>query len=604
MKIFCYKTYFFKTILLCLIVHGLLPLKVTAVTVPPIISYPQQSEKLLNAAISDFEIYIERAIRKEVSKLPDGKAGIVLQITNAPLSPTNPFESFEISASGNNIFIKGYTYKGLELGMYTLLDEWGFRWYLPGVEQIPQNLQLSYKGQKVYTPSFSYRNMFAQTGPPRCPPIDRKQELRKAIDDWERRNRLKPLEAFGGHHWTDFKNKYLAELQKHPEWTAEINGKRTGPVSNIKFCISNEAFRTFYINERVQEAKKEIQLWPEKKLWIVSVEPSDGDGHCTCQSCLAMGSVSTRVFFLANEVAKELKKLGEHVYASLYAYNKHAAVPDLEVHENVLVQLAPYKYQKVAKPRELINQWLQKMPNRLYLRDYYGLVLYNADMPLRQPFDSKAFYERLKQWRELGIQGANIESSYGLGATGLARWIFARFMFNSNLSLEEIEADYYSQYGNNATTVQEVHRLLAMPADSITNEPVISRQDMKKLLNLVVVLPQNRATDILKLYILYLHHLRTFMAIPHNRQGDKLQALDGLMELVWKQYWYNAVHSSGIANIYTNEKKQKPYIVAHMNTRWNQRNPQCHTAIAALELYDSPSIQKELLRVRELYTKE
>lgn len=565
------------------------------------VSYPSQLEKELLPSMNDYAEFVGKVKGKAVAKEADGRAGLLLQLSDRGVNNSNPYESFEIEGTEHTIIIRSYTYKGLELGIYTLLDEWGFRWYLPGIEHLPQKVVLQYKGKKVYTPSFSYRNMFAQTGAPRCVAIDKSSALEQRVEDWERRNRMLPLAKMPGHHWDQFKRTYHAELQKHPEWAAEVNGKRTAFKSGVKFCISNSEFREFYIKERVQEAKRIMKANPNNRLWIVSVEPSDRGGYCTCNKCNAFGSVSTSVFFLANEVAKAVKSLSPNLFVCLYAYGGHADVPQLEIESNVLVQLSPYKFQNVAKPLELIKKWSAKVPGRLSIRDYYYPVMYNVDKPLQEGSDHRALYERLQIWKGHGIYGGNIESSYGFGALGLCWWVFARYSFDNTLSLEQIEADYYKQFGTDEQNARAIHKILSQPIDTSEKKPLVTNQQLKELFTKASMLKQSRATDMLKLYLLYCHYFKSFRGVPNKLKPEKLKALDQMMEFVWRQYWYCAVHSSGIAASYAAAKQAKAFIAEHVNTKWNPKDKRSNDHLAALPLFTTESLQKEFEAVKKQY---
>jgi hypothetical protein len=97
-----------------------------------------------------------------------------------------------------------------------------------------------------------------------------------------------------------------------------------------------------------------------------------------------MGSNSTRVFTLANDVAKAFRKISPVAHATLLAYNTHADTPNVKLEANVDVQLVPYKYQHVMSAEGLISAWEQKK-DTLFMYDYYGLPIWNADMPLLGP---------------------------------------------------------------------------------------------------------------------------------------------------------------------------------------------------------------------------
>ena len=54
---------------------------------------------------------------------------------------------------------------------------------------------------------------------------------------------------------------------------------------------------------------------------MVSFETSDEGRHCECEQCAKLGSVSDRVFGLANEVAKAVDKAYPGKMIGLLAYS-------------------------------------------------------------------------------------------------------------------------------------------------------------------------------------------------------------------------------------------------------------------------------------------
>ncbi len=121
----------------------------------------------------------------------------------------------------------------------------------------------------------------------------------------------------------------------------------------------------------------------------VSVEPSDGGGHCDCEKCRNLlrngpygftdqdSSVSDRVFHFANMAAK---KIGDNHSVSLYAYNEHLAVPTIPLEKNMLVIVAPYSFNETGlSPEQLLQDWSVKAANNPHgppsLGDYdYGCL--------------------------------------------------------------------------------------------------------------------------------------------------------------------------------------------------------------------------------------
>jgi hypothetical protein len=81
------------------------------------------------------------------------------------------------------------------------------------------------------------------------------------------------------------------------------------------------------------------QFKRQPELDSISMDPSDGGGWCECEGCKVMGSVSTRVVTLANEVAQAINTLDlGPKYVGHYAYNFHSAPPAIRIHPFVIPQ--------------------------------------------------------------------------------------------------------------------------------------------------------------------------------------------------------------------------------------------------------------------------
>ena len=205
--------------------------------------------------------------------------------------------------------------------------------------------------------------------------------------------------------------------------------------------------RELFVSYKVDQLKKAMAAHPDAFHYFESVEPSDEYGDCQCEECRRMGNNSTRVFVLANDVAKAYRAISPSAYVNLLAYNTHADTPSVRVEANVIVQLAPYKYQHVMSAEGLIEAW-QKKSDTLFMYDYFGLPLLNVDMPLIGPLRPWSYMSRVKYWYKHGVKGALLESSNSIGAAGLGLYLFSRLGWNINDSVAQLMDEYYNlNYG-------------------------------------------------------------------------------------------------------------------------------------------------------------
>ncbi len=474
-----------------------------------------------------------------------------------------------VSDGKNKMEISAFTWQGLTNGIYTYLDELGFRWYQPGDEHayIPALKNIGWKGDRVFAPEFVLRTFFGTFGTPRNPFIDKQKLVDKSWSIWYRRNRFGGEYSLKGHSWNEFLWRNKAEFKAHPEYLAVVNGMRSPVNTASKFCISDTGFQHLFVADMVAQLRQQMQRQPNAIRYFISVEPSDGDGFCTCEPCRKLGSISNQVFYLANLTAIAFQKISPKAYVNLYAYYTHAAPPDFALEKNVVVQLIPYGYQHYTSPEEMIKAWKQKT-DALFIYDYYGLPITNLDMPLRNGERPEKYAERIKYWYRQGIKGVTLESSYSTAATGLGLYIFCRLSWNMNENIEElIQKFYYDNYGVAAPALQQSDEVLrkenAKPREAlqsafetIAKAKLPAKTDSLRNLNL---------TD----YKAYLHYLKLLYEFKSAEKNNIQAKAEDLMHFVYATWFRRMVHPFPVADFLLNRSEAKSYI----RQNWNYLKP-------------------------------
>ncbi|MBL0311099.1 MAG: DUF4838 domain-containing protein [Bacteroidetes bacterium] len=441
--------------------------------------------------------------------------------------------------------ISAFSKQGLVNGIYTYLDRLGFRWYYPGElwKYVPKLMDVGISIDTIEKPDFVLRAFFGTFGTPRNRVIDKNAIVDREWNLWSVRNRLGGTYSLKGHAWGDFFWRNIQTFLKHPEYAALVNGKRSELNSGgIKFCTSNKGLQELFVQDRVAELKKNMNDIPNRPVYTVSVEPSDGEGFCECDECRKLGTISTRVFLLANLVAKEFQKVSPKAFVNLYAYNKHAAPPDIALEPNVIVQIIPYGYQDYTSPEVMFKEWKLKC-NHLFVYDYYGLPILNLDKPLQGSLTPIEFANRIRFWHDQGIKGITLESSYSIGATGLGLYLFSRLSWNINTNVEREVSEFYQKiYGNAAGKVRQAQS--ALETDTNLIDKRISLHLASRIIDSQETATQNdtilgaRLTSY-KAYLLYLNFLYDFQ---RNEITEDTTAIDRLMTFVYGTFFLKMVH--------------------------------------------------------------
>ena len=130
--------------------------------------------------------------------------------TFGPLLGRTEFrQSYRVVVSSQGVGLQGETDEGVSYAIYELLEELGCRWYMPGEmgEVVPRRATVALAERDV---TLSPRHRLAQH-------LVCRRGLR-------RRNRLGGFAYSAGHALEGYVSK--EQLEQHPDWNAEIGGKR------------------------------------------------------------------------------------------------------------------------------------------------------------------------------------------------------------------------------------------------------------------------------------------------------------------------------------------------------------------------------------------
>lgn len=470
--------------------------------------------------------------------------GIVIRLMqDSRLNPENDDAALLLSDGKNSLVIQALTKQGIVNGIYTYLDTLGFKWYAPGDAwaYVPQLKDVQIKLNEVTSPDFRLRTFFGTWGTPRNKVIDKDGAVDHAWQQWATRNRMGGGYNLKGHMWNEFLLQNINTLKDHPEYMAQVGGKRVEPNTAAKFCISNTELQIIFVKYMVQKLDAAMKANPNATRYCLSVEPSDGEGDCECDQCKKMGSVSNRVFTLANIVARQFALMSPKAYVNLYAYNTHAAPPDFAVEKNVLVQIIPYGYQSFSSADSMIAAWKKKSDN-LFIYDYYGLPIENLDMPLTGDLRPLEFDKRVKYWYAQHITGVTLESSYSIGATGAGLYLFTRLGWHVNADAEKIMKDYYKHcFGKAAKAVMEAEEILS--ADTNNRDAALKKAAGEIIKYADDQKFEGKQKTCLTYYMAYLHYLKLLYAAYKADAKTAPEATDKLMQFVYGTFFTMMVHN-------------------------------------------------------------
>lgn len=457
-------------------------------------------------------------------------------------------ESAFLSGTDRRLLIVANQDNGLANGIYTYLHALGCRWYFPGElwTYVPKRRDVLLTGNQLAAPSFLFRTFAGTGGLAPVTGIDPELELPRMWHTWYQRNRLGGAFIPGGHYGEDFNSKNEAVFRQHPEYLAlgAVSGNR-GPFTVVsKWCISNRSFRELFIEDRVDYLKDILsrEVPGNRAAIVIPVEPADGGEDCACSECRKIGTVSDRIFYLANEVARAVARISDRAYVSLLAYNTHAAPPRDPVAANVYVQVIPYAFQDFASPEQMIAQWKQKC-SHLLLSDYYGIPDWHQDKPLADRWSPKELATRIRYWHKRGIQGVYLESSYAIGCTGEGLYYLARLGWDVSESEDAIAAAFYrDMFGTASAPMQQFFDKLHKGYSVHTDIPLLL-QYLEQGSAMAGSDKVRQRIDYFKAYIHYLVLAENLILAGNQNEA----AWMAHMQYVWQLYPTAMIHASRIA---------------------------------------------------------
>ncbi len=369
-------------------------------------------------------------------------------------------ESFWLEARGNIVRIVGLTPKGTLNGTLDLLEQVGFRWFMPGELGlvVPTEKTLAVVEQtKIAVPSFRCRQLAGS--------------VLTAFPDWSLQVRNSAWTVPGSHGLPTFRG--AATRQKlfasHPEYYAEIGGVRQPK----QVCISNPEI----LRLTAAAVKEYFRENPEAE--FIGLGPDDGGGFCECEKCRALDggdqspfsnrfSVTDRYFWFFNKLLKEIegefpdKKIGTLIYGN-YIMPPVKVKPD----PRITGRLALIHLCRIHSPRNPI------CPEAHFYRHVCegwhktGIKIFNsgywfnlADPGLPFPMLSR-LADEIPLAHELGHIGFARSTGVHWASEGPSLYLVAKLMWDHTGSVEALLDDYCAKfYGPASVPMREYWMLL------------------------------------------------------------------------------------------------------------------------------------------------
>ena len=406
----------------------------------------------------------------------DGSRGIVLgavaDFGKLPFLLTfgaGPFEreDYVLRSTKDGVWLVGASDLGVAHASWDLLHRLGYRQFFPGEtwEVVPESRELAIAVDAQESPSFYARRIWYNWGMWGC--------NNEPYRQWCARNRaVQGFKLNSGHAYDTIIAQNRAEFEKHPEYLAQIGGKRE-LRGDAKFCISNAGLRKLVVEWAVAQFKKNPQQDS------ISMDPSDGGGWCECDACAQLGGVSDRVVTLANEVAVAINALGLGAkYVGHYAYDFHCVPPHIRVDTHVIPSATTAFITGGFTFDQVLTGW-QKQGATMGVYDYLSVVDWDWNLPRGGAASRpKRVAELLARIHGQGARFYDAESGDCWGPCGLGYYVASRVMWDVREAghVEAIVADFLEKaFGTAREPMREFYALITEDTQRRSPSDIVGR---------------------------------------------------------------------------------------------------------------------------------
>ncbi len=373
---------------------------------------------------------------------------------NQPVKPSSKLlqsgvEAFSIDVNSSTVQILGNSNMAISHGIYSYLDFLGYHFYFanPDWHIIPDKPNLFQKRNIVSKPAFDHRRIWYGYG----------TGSKIADDDynfWVLANKLGgSMDASFGHAYEDIAFRNLEVFSKHPEWFYPPLAKGSLPY-DAKFDMTKEDLIQFII----QDVEKRIQTSLKNGTDVykmISLAPSDGPGTCNTPACQQLGTVTDRVYYLINRVAKAIQKKYPAMLIGGMAYGEYMSPPTKRIEPNVFVAITTAFNTSKYSTEQLVDEW-RKKGAMIGIYDYFSWYAWDFDIP-GQSLASRTtdIIKSIKKYYDKGVKTYEAESSIGWVSKGLGYYMAAKYMWDIRTDGESIKEEFFRLCFNNAAGIMK-----------------------------------------------------------------------------------------------------------------------------------------------------
>ena len=353
--------------------------------------------------------------------------------------------------------------RGTVYAVITFLENIGCRWWTDTESFVPQRSKLTIPFYKLkYRPALDMRDVHSYF------------MNNFAVYNKLNGNEYKIPEDRGGR--VEYKGPFFVHTfgqivsckeyaATHPQWFAEVNGKRqfgkwdgksAGHVDNSQLCMSTN--HTDLIELIISKVRGYLKDAPPDSIVSLSQNDGDGSGKCECVDCAAVekeeGSPSGPILRFVNIIAADIEKDFPQAKIDTLAYQYSEKPPAItKPRANVVVRLcawnrtinlAPYDSKVNERFGSAIIGW-SKIAPAIHIWDY-TTDFWNYSKQFPSIF---ATCYNMRLFARNGVKSVLLQSSFNTRAgdmTDLKHWIYAKILWDQQLDEKALIKEFISGY--------------------------------------------------------------------------------------------------------------------------------------------------------------
>ena len=459
------------------------------------------------------------------------------------------FDAYVVATQGDRLYLLGNTASGARYAVAHLLRHLGFRYYAPSPvwHVVPTLEDVIVDLNVTESPALLQRSVWYAYG------FGGDKTMQANYKRWVEGNRLSAKRVVStGHSYGNIVSRNTEAFEQHPEFYAmNEEGERPQPRSPnaAKFCVSNPQLVQLVIDDRIKLFEQQRERNPNA--FMVSVDPSDGQGTCHCENCAALGTTTDRVFHLANAVARALREKHSDGWVGLYAYSSHRLPPTIDVEPNVYVQVAMGFNRTQYTLPQLVEKWSEKV-EAVGLREYYGVEAWDWGLPGRLRGAQVDYHRRwIPYYAQRKVNAINAESNSNWGAQSLGLHVAAEMMWDPSVDVDQLIDEYFQLAFGKAA--EPMRALQAKFDEAPSLRPTMLTpmfNDVAEAFQLAESPEVKRRVIDMMAYLEYVAQYRDFDLVANrepSRNDRYYDALLPLMQYAWQTRHRDMIHYYALA---------------------------------------------------------